>query len=360
MHLKTRAALLIALAPNLACPMIHIAGEQAESASSTTSGASTTTTSSTSTALSTSGSTSGAEGGNSGTSSTSSSSSTGHQDDNATTISLASTSDDTSTSTGEQSTSDGSKCGPDDECHEGPGCDLTTCKLFCGDGIINGPPSSEQCDDGISNGAGSISAPAFCTKTCARSGRYAFITSKNNFTGKLAELDQDNPRSGIDAADAYCSEAAKAIPDVGENPQFIAWLSVWNDDVSHSPSTRLNNCTRPYFLRKPDDADAKTKRLLIAWDYQDLTTINLLSSNYLRNSIFLTEHGVKVFNESVLTATLENGMPDKSSGNCSLWTSEADQTTTGQHNLKDSRWTNKQKSPCSTPAHLYCFEQCPP
>lgn len=361
MHLKTRAALLIALAPNLACPMIHIAGEQAESASSTTSGASTTTTSSISTALSTSGSTSGAEGGDF------SSSSTGHEGLETTTTSAAST---THTTTGDPPPKcpeidpalaevEGGPCKDEDLVMDGEvlqnseNCDNDCTVPECGDSVFN-PKAGEVCDDGraLNDQDGS-----FCTKKCKERGLLAFVTSKGDFTGKI---EKEGYEPGVLAADAYCAEAASSIPEVAAtaNSLVLSWLSAEKDGVTTSPKSRFQPCSESYFLPR---ADGSNERLIIAKDFTNLTTPAPPLFIALKNPISTTEFGDFVGKHTIsITGTNGDGNRDIS-GDCEGYTSEEGVVAHGRPSDVWLSWSNSiEYWSCTTPSHLYCFEQCPP
>ncbi len=341
---------------------------EGESAGTTQGTSSSSSTSSTSTALSTSGSTSGAEGGNSGTSSTSSSSSTGHEDDNATTISLSSTSDKT---TGESAQGcpemapdmaelEGEPCpiedisiGIGDVIQNGEKCDKDCTVPKCGDSVFN-PLAGEVCDDGA---ALNDKEGSFCKQQCKERGIIAFVTSKGDFTGKI---EKEGYEPGVLAADAYCAEAASSIPELAAttNGLVLSWLSAKKDGPDISPKERFNPCTESYFLPRSDTGN---ERIIIAKDFTDLTTTSKSPPfTALINHISRTEFGDFIGNhEPSITGTNGDGTRNIL-GDCDGYTSEEGAATYGNPYSIYSYWSNIITLPCKTPAHLYCFEQCPP
>ena len=140
---------------------------------------------------------------------------------------------------------------------------------------------------------------------------------------------------GVTGADAECAARAAAA---GVDGTFVAWLSSSANDAQ----TRLGS------------ARGWTRRdgLVVADRVTDLAT-------GLVHPIALDENGndlgagAYATGEDVLTAT-RNGMLDGPS--CGDFTSASGNVTFGALSLAHAEWSSRTPEPCTTPAHLYCFQ----
>lgn len=372
MHRHTRAALLLALAPTLACRMLYITGEQGEGSTSGTSGGPPITPSTMTLAESSSEPTPSTAGLETGVASSMTGTNTSTTEPEITVTGSSgppdSTIADPSASESDATTTapDGPICGdghqdPGEECDGTSDCD-PDCNFFCGNGTIEFT-LGEECDDGEYNQEHieSVNWP-FCTKECKRNGRYVFVTSKGDFTGKLADHDDNNLLTGVEAADAHCTAVAKDLPEISADTKFVAWISAWKDNKDLTwPAARIGECTNPFYLPKPKGA---SNRILVAKNYSDLTTNDPANIwEYLINPINRDEHANAVQPSLALTATSFDGKPYGLS-NCFHWTSADPEKLVGAgtSNSTKAAWTaDNQLHSCSESIyHLYCFEQCPP
>ncbi len=377
MRLHISLPLVFALTPNLACRTQYLAIEQDESASTTSVVASTSTSSVTSTTTTSAGSTSDAEGGISETFSIAGT--TGPESPDTTSSSSSSTSDDMATSSPDvSSSSEVPICGDgvvdsNEQCEGGADCDPNcqffcgngvvdeereeTCEpfqnaacnpitcTFCGDGIVNG--FNEECDQGDMNGT---QIPPYgkaeCTTECTIGVLRAFVTS-TAYSGDLG---------GISGANKKCKEQAQ---DAGlRNPdRFIAWLA--GNDGYTALKELSKSCSLPYF---------RTDDILIAESAAELLT-NPIADQLL--FLGISESGNLVEYKDVWSCINSTGTSAcKAASRCADWTSSDAKlvTRTGLTSfvgldfclLGAVSWTECRDTPCNSPSHLYCFEQCPP
>ncbi len=327
-----RAALLLALTPILACRMLYISGEQADSSANGPSSDTLGLTSNDS--LTGAGSsiytTSLESGGTLMVDETGVSATTGSKETTA--------SNDTSTSgatSGVAGDETSSSSGPDDL-----GCN--------NNGVLD---KGEECDDGEKYN--SNTANAFCTKKCRRNGLLVFVTSKSDFNGRI---EYEGIPWGVPAAKIHCSEMAKKIPELEDmtlDPTFFPWIGT----AAYSPAQSFDrNCDKPYFLPRADGSP----RILVANDFEDIITPKSKWDIYLRKPISLTESGESIpFTASVLTGVLPNGEA-AAGGDCSGFTSTGGNIRKGSAAFNIIWWTDYFNGPCNIKGHLYCFEQCPP
>ncbi len=168
---------------------------------------------------------------------------------------------------------------------------------------------------------------------CETLGRRVFVTEQK-FVGTML--------GGVAAADVECQAAAM---NAGLGGAWRAWLS---DDTSE-PVDDIEQSSDPYYL-----VDG-TK---VADDFTHLTSVGLMTE--LASAINRHENGMLVANgeASVWTGTSPFGLLEP---NCNNWSSNVPAAATGvvgDANRKDAGWTKLlMQRPCSSAAHLYCFEQ---
>ena len=190
----------------------------------------------------------------------------------------------------------------------------------CGDGDVQ---PGEQCDDGNKNDDDG------CNTACARD-RVVFVTSKA-YPGNL---------SGISGATSACVAAASS--GGLENPSsYLPWLS----DSEMSPSGFFFHSEGRYVL--PDMIT------VVADDWNDL------ADGELHNPIDMTEYAVLLDGGPVWSNTLPWGDRYTESEHCEGWTvNGAEPGRRGYSLATDEIWTAiEAPNPCSSYAHLYCFEQ---
>ena len=237
----------------------------------------------------------------------------------------------TSTTTSDPTnTSEPADCGdgdvqPGEQCDDGNDDNNDECTnqckhWMCGDGYV-GP--TEECDDGNKND------DEGCNTACARD-RVVFVTSKA-YPGNL---------SGISGATSACVAAASS--GGLENPSsYLPWLS----DSEMSPSGFFFHSEGRYVL--PDMIT------VVADDWNDL------ADGELHNPIDMTEYAVLLDGGPVWSNTLPWGDRYTESEHCEGWTvNGAEPGRRGYSLATDEIWTAiEAPNPCSSYAHLYCFEQ---
>lgn len=227
----------------------------------------------------------------------------------------------------------------------------------CGNGEVE---LGEECDDGPLNDF--LDIGLFCKIDCTRLGRIVFVTQSSEFTGKLAEINPDDPLSGVKAADDYCNAVAKGLDEVGQGVKFLAWISAWDGGKElASPNMRFQKCAAPYYSPKIAPTNF---RILVASDYKDLASLE--GFDYLSGPISISETGQEV-SGNVLTATRTGGASDKDDGatSCSNWSDDSKKGVAyGITGTKSYMWTERRigdpLGSCDQSYRLYCFEQCPP
>lgn len=381
MRFPTYSILLISLAPTMACRMVYITGEQAESSTTSTSIDPPVLTSTTSSSATVHASASDATSSASGTETTAAftateiDTSTSFQGTTSET-SESSSSSDIFASTGlpdpgtSGSTTDGSLCGnkeidPGETCEGGSGCDKVTC-TYCGDGIVNGSPGLEECDDAH------VGDDDACDDTCKKRGLLVFISStmhKGDFESQPIAFPDgvpDSGTSGIDDANIICLDLASKAHSAGlpwairettaNNHSFRAWLS---DDTT-SPSKEFGDCGKPYFIPVKDGNNVKF--IKASEPYKKGSEVHILSP------INKDEHGVEVISKDTWTNTNTLGEPFLNLANCENWKSKSDKKIAFFGSAKvnpdpPSEWTIYSKNiayTCDSNLRIYCFEQCPP
>ena len=215
---------------------------------------------------------------------------------------------------------------PGEECDDangsaGDGC--FQCQRECGNGVVE---TGEECDDGNEIDDDS------CDSACKFPAYLVFVTSKL-FTGALG---------GLAGADMHCNSAAQSgkLPGV-----YKAWISSGVTDANE----RLAQVDRPY---------VRVDKQMVVNDWNDLVDGNL------KVPINVDELGVGGGNGpiscdnagfQVWTATNTNGAG--SDKDCDKWSSPNASGAAGILNGTNLAWTMGCTLPCTTLAHLYCFQQ---
>jgi hypothetical protein len=169
--------------------------------------------------------------------------------------------------------------------------------------------------------------------------RYVFVT-------KL----QLNPGAGQDFAsladaDRHCNAAAAAGDAKLHGHDFLAWLS----DAKIGPDSRMVHGTGPYLL-----VDGRI--FATTWD--------VLTSTGPATALDVDETKSMVAGADVWTGTDTTGKPTNGPPqviSCNSWLSSAPDAststaTTGIATAAVQGWTAGGSIPCSSSAHLYCFE----
>lgn len=244
---------------------------------------------------------------------------------------------DPATSGSVSSTTRGPYCGdnivdPGEECDDGnhsngDGCQHNCTFPGCGDGAFD---RGESCDDGnlVDNDG--------CSSTCVRDAAFVFVSSAlypSNFGG---------PFGGDNLCQGLATEAG--LPGL-----YQAWLSIdILPAVDHIAAMPL-----PYI--RPDGVP-------VADSFAALVEGMPVK---LKAPITVTETGeaLPLLRQTCLggppvwTGTDETGQAVPA-GNCNGWSSPdaLDPATAGKATAADGAWTRGCGLPCSTTAHLYCFE----
>ena len=188
---------------------------------------------------------------------------------------------------------------------------------FCGDGICNGNETEASC-------------AADCAAPPTSNNLRVFVTSTTHSGGNLG---------GLTGADAICQGLAN---DENLGGTWKAWLSNSTDNTID----RITKTTGNYTL---------IDGTVIAEGWNDLISDNG-DGNYLQNSINLFEDGSLASNKFVITGTTVSGETFAGS-HCFDWTSTVGSGRQGNTNHINNQWTQWFGGQCTTPAHLYCFEQ---
>ncbi len=211
-------------------------------------------------------------------------------------------------------------------------CPLTQ---ICGNGVTEG---TEQCDDNnLVSGDG-------CDSSCANEPRYLVFVTSEVYNGNLG---------GVAGADAKCQMGANAA---GLGGTWRAWIS---DNLGNSPNSRLYHSTVPY---RTVGTSANGGNKIVADNWNDLI------DGSLDNSINMTQYGGLLDNNNLAwTGTDASGNHFNFGGgfssDCGNWLSSLS-SVYGSNGLVagvNFNWTNHGGiAACTTPNHLYCFQQPPP
>lgn len=183
---------------------------------------------------------------------------------------------------------------------------------------------------------------ASCTTSCATHldcGPRSVCVASSCVVGKrvfVTSMFWNGNLGGAAGADAKCAAAATAA---GLSGTFLAWIGT----ASTSPAARLTHSTVPYYRM-----DGTTPRIF-AYNWDDLvdgTSIAVAESEY----------GTPQADVYVWTGATNAGATE--GHDCSGWTSDSFGTgMAGNASAGATFSTWYGASPCSTSAHLYCFEQ---
>ncbi|MBI4701324.1 MAG: hypothetical protein HY744_09225 [Deltaproteobacteria bacterium] len=168
-------------------------------------------------------------------------------------------------------------------------------------------------------------------------GGYALLLGLRVF---VTSATHDGNLGGLGDADEYCTKAAKnGKPDGGS---WVAWLS--------APGV---NDTE---LLAPDRIVGSGPWRLVGSGTKAVESHDQLTSGSLSHEINVDENGKGVVPGPVWTGTTELG---ETAHDCKGWTEGSGGATgkAGRLEKADKTWTNEQSLPCTTTAHLYCFEQ---
>lgn len=157
----------------------------------------------------------------------------------------------------------------------------------------------------------------------------------------LSSTTQDGAMGGIAGADAICNNLAA---NAGLSGTYKAWLS----DGAGSPSTTFTHSASPY---------VRVDGVVVANDWADLTDGSIAAP------IEVDESGTNLYNGGqffVFTSTSGDGTSFGGGLDCNSW---ADGTAgsvgiVGYGNvLVGEGWSVADFDVCSSPRHIYCFEQ---
>lgn len=210
----------------------------------------------------------------------------------------------------------------DGNTEDGDGCHGDCTLGICGDGIVD---PGEQCDDG------NASNDDDCNNECRENRKIVFVTSAT-YTGNLG---------GVAGADAKCQAAAN---DAGLPGTYLAWIST----ATVSPATRFIRSQSPYI---------RSDGVVIAADWEDLT------DGYLIHSVNVNEYGGAVGGyRFAWTSTYSTGYRCTPYGawDCQSWTTGSSSLAgyVGEIDSTNPNWAYSDGfAYCSTPFHLYCFQQ---
>jgi hypothetical protein len=158
-----------------------------------------------------------------------------------------------------------------------------------------------------------------------------FVTNETFLSGGAPGL-----LNGLADADQKCQDRAQAASLSGT---YKAWLS----DGLTDAASRHRHATSAYVL---------VDQTVVAMNWADLT------DGTLAHAIDKDEHGNPTSGAAVWTGTTTAGTA-VADGSCSNWFSSVGTGRRGTSSATNGEWTDLSDGDCSTPARLYCFEQCP-
>lgn len=152
------------------------------------------------------------------------------------------------------------------------------------------------------------------------------------------------PLTGIDAADSWCRDAGASI---NSDSRWVAYLAT-GTRTSDGPKNRLLNPPQGFYSVATGGGSPMPV-------FADIRAAGALPQSPINDETGKPIDAIPGATE----ARVWIGSTEASDG-CDSWRSEATGLATcGDAKLQDFKWETFYKMGCSTPAHIYCFEQDP-